>query len=361
MKPVTIESLVSEAARTRARRTDGFRFCSTPSCDVAYFQPDTGERFLRSDVRVRIGQKETGSPRPVCYCFGHTIEEVESEVAHTGTSRIPDEITEKCRQGLDRCEETNPQGACCLSNVRQALKNAQAKYGATTPQGRKSRMDTGTVVQFGALASAIAASACCWLPLLLIALGVSGGALASTFEAWRPVLLPVTLALLGLAFYFAYHAPRVASAGCETNCCATPETESCPEACCPPHNIKGFAFHKLNKPVLWVVTIFVLAFALFPNYVGYLLRGNDSFAARNDLEKIVVQIDGMTCEACAAGIAASLRMIPGVAAAEVSYEKGQAVIGVPSTNRIPPQVILKAIRKAGDYTGHFLDPEHMKP
>ena len=120
MKPVTIESLVIEAARARVGRTDGFRFCGEPSCAVAYFHPETGDRFLRCDVKVRIGQKETTPPRPVCYCFDHTVEEIEDEVARTGSSRIPDQITEKCREGLDRCEETNPQGACCLGNVRRA-------------------------------------------------------------------------------------------------------------------------------------------------------------------------------------------------------------------------------------------------
>ena len=104
VKPVTIESLVIAAARARVGRTDGFRFCAEPSCAVAYFHPETGDRFLRRDVKVRIGQKETTPPRPVCYCFNHTAEEIEDEVARTGTSRIPDQITEKCREGLDRCE-----------------------------------------------------------------------------------------------------------------------------------------------------------------------------------------------------------------------------------------------------------------
>ena len=226
VKPVTIESLVSEAARSRAGRTDGFRFCAEPSCDVVYYHPETAERMYRDDVTVRVGQKETTPPRPVCYCFDHTVEEIETEVKETGTSRILDSIAEKCRQGLDRCEETNPQGACCLANVRRALKEAQARLGRGAPDATKSippsnngdvdccatngvseseaapRLDAGVIAQIGALASAVVASACCWLPLLLIAVGVSGGALAATFEAWRPVLLPVTFVLLGLAFYF---------------------------------------------------------------------------------------------------------------------------------------------------------------
>lgn len=85
VKPVTVESLLTEEARTRAGRTEGFRFCAEPSCDVAYFHPESGDRFLRADVKVRIGQKETSPPRPICYCFDHTVEEIENEVAQTGT------------------------------------------------------------------------------------------------------------------------------------------------------------------------------------------------------------------------------------------------------------------------------------
>ena len=127
VKRVTIESLLTEEALDRVSSADDFRFCATPTCDVAYFRPGNGERFVRQDVRVRIGLKETESPRPVCYCFDHTVEEIEADVASTGTSRIPDEIVDACRRGLDRCAETNPQGTCCLGNVRAILKSAQAR------------------------------------------------------------------------------------------------------------------------------------------------------------------------------------------------------------------------------------------
>ena len=89
---VTIRSLVKDESRARAARLDGFRFCPDPSCDVAYFRPETGDRFLKEDVLVRIGQKETSPPRPICYCFDHSVEEFEAEVARTGSSRVPDEI-----------------------------------------------------------------------------------------------------------------------------------------------------------------------------------------------------------------------------------------------------------------------------
>ncbi len=388
VKPITVESLVIEEARVRAGRTDGFRFCAEPACEVAYFRPETGDRLLRSDVRVRIGQKETEPPRPVCYCFDHTAEEIEEEVHRTGTSRVPEEITEKCRQGLDRCEETNPRGACCLGDVRRALKEAQAK--ADTKAGSHGsvggaaafrwrgiegdvstmdsqskahtvpRLDAGSVAQAGALASAIVASACCWLPLLLIAAGISGGALSAAFEPWRPVFLPVTFALLGIAFYLTYRKPRMpATDGIGTRAsgeaCGYAPARGATETCCPPENSNGITLKKANKVILWVVTTFVLAFAFFPNYVGYLLGGGDTLAARSDLNRVNVKVDGMTCEACAAGIETALRAVPGVAGAEVSYDRGEAVVGLARGSKVPRKAILAAIAEAGDYKGRFAD------
>jgi len=384
VKPVTIEALVTESARCRVGRSDGFRFCPEPACDVAYFHQETGERFTRADVKVRIGQKATTPPRTVCYCFDHTVEEIEAEVARTGTSSIPDEITEKCRQGLDRCEETNPQGACCLGNVRRALKEAQAKVeqgspvSATEPRESNeieedccamssqekpktiSRVDAGAVAQVGALASGIVASACCWLPLLLIAIGVSGGALSATFEVWRPVLLPVTFALLGLAFYSSYRKPRVvrSAAGDASGPgerCSTNDSVSNIEACCQPAGAGVSTLKRVNKVMLWVVTVFVLAFAFFPSYVGYVIGGGDTLAARTDVEKTVVAIEGMTCEACAAAIEKEIRSVPGVAAADVSYERREAVVGASILTPGLREAILTAIAKAGDYKGRFTD------
>ena len=101
VKPITIESLVNEEARARVGHSKGFRFCPEPTCAVAYFHPGTGAQFLREDVRVRIGQKEESSPRPLCYCFDHAVEDVEADVAATGSSPIPDSIVAKCRVGLE--------------------------------------------------------------------------------------------------------------------------------------------------------------------------------------------------------------------------------------------------------------------
>jgi copper chaperone CopZ len=169
----------------------------------------------------------------------------------------------------------------------------------------------------------------------------------------------VTFVLLGLAFYFTYRKPKVAvgaASGAGDACCAVPETESASEACCPPDKAKGFTLKKLNKTMLWVVTVIVLAFAFFPNYMGCcLLSGGDTLAARDDFDRVAVHVDGMTCEACAANIENSLRKVIGVAAAEVNYERSEALVGVPKGTEPPREAILAAIAAAGSYTGRFTD------
>jgi copper chaperone CopZ len=195
----------------------------------------------------------------------------------------------------------------------------------------------GAVAQVGALLSAILASACCWLPLLFIAFGVSGGTLAVRFEAFRPVLLPLTFALLSLAFYLTYRRPRAVATGSKGE-------ESCG---CPPERSKGFAIKKLNKIMLWVVTAFVLAFAFFPNYVGFVLGAGESTSTPPRTEQIewVLVIEGMTCQGCAAHLQSELRKISGVAEAEVDYEQGTAV--VVATPDVTESKLKRAVEAAG--------------
>ena len=101
-------------------------FCPDPECAVVYFTAD-GATLAQDALTVRVGLKEKASPRPICYCFGYDFEDVERDAAAAETSVLAAAITEKCRQGLDRCEETNPQGSCCLGNVRKAFKEARAR------------------------------------------------------------------------------------------------------------------------------------------------------------------------------------------------------------------------------------------
>ena len=212
----------------------------------------------------------------------------------------------------------------------------------------------GLLAQAGALLGAILASACCWLPLLLVALGVGGGTLSATFEAWRPFLLPVTFAMLGLAFYFTYRRPKpAAQAGGGAASCAVPATGS--EACCPPAGRFVSMVKRVNRVMLWTVTAFVLAFAFFPNYLGFFLGGGEALASSQKFNNVALEVKGMTCEACAVSIEKRLRDVPDVEAPDVGFEKGEAGVCLAKGPAVPREEILKAISSAGSYKGRFKD------
>jgi copper chaperone CopZ len=357
----TVESLTTAEALHRVAQRDGFRFCAEPACEVAYFRAAPAERILRGEVRVRIGQKETAAPRPVCHCFGHTVEEIEEDVARTGGSPVVDEITAKCREGLARCEETNPQGACCLGNVRVAVHAAQARLASrsadahpvepadaccaaagTAPasdavQAAPSRTArAGVWTSVGAVVSAVFSSACCWLPLLLVAFGASAAGVAGFFESYRPWLLSATALLLGSGFYLAYfRRPSCAPGGA----CAVPSARR----------------SRTSRAMLWVATTFALAFALFPNYVGVLLGASDTAAETAAPaaggETRTFRIEGMTCEACSAILRERLSSVPGVARADVSFAEKTARVAFLAAGPRPTDADVDGAIRAAGYRG----------
>jgi hypothetical protein len=102
----------------------GFLFCRTPHCPVVYFHPG-GESLKKSDLRVRVGLKETVDPVPVCYCFGFTKRMLLEEIQASGRTTIPQRIAAEVEAEHCACEVRNPQGSCCLGNVKAAEKCAQ--------------------------------------------------------------------------------------------------------------------------------------------------------------------------------------------------------------------------------------------
>lgn len=115
-----------EAARLAAVER---RFCGTPSCAVLYYGTD-GRVVEKGAASVRVGVKETEDPIPLCYCFEFTRAHVRREVAETGDSTIPHRIDAEIRAGRCACERKNPSGACCLGDVRKAVKEAKAALAA---------------------------------------------------------------------------------------------------------------------------------------------------------------------------------------------------------------------------------------
>lgn len=120
----TIQSILKPGHADRLLAVER-RFCRTPSCAVLYYGADGG-LVEKGAASVRVGLKETEDPIPLCYCFEFTRAQVRQEVAETGNSTIPDRIDAEIRAGRCACERKNPSGACCLGDVRKAVKEAKA-------------------------------------------------------------------------------------------------------------------------------------------------------------------------------------------------------------------------------------------
>ncbi len=368
---ITLRSLLTAKGLAAAGDAEGYRHCPAATCEVSYFQPEAGVTIDKSDVTVCIGTKETSGPRPLCYCFGHSWESIEEDIRSTGMTSVADEITSRCRAGEDRCEETNPQGSCCLGNVRRAVKEIEQKLGASVkPDAMRAAAEVNSAVPdccgtekrpdghpprraafgtapsmttvrvgtsfaaMGAVIAAVLSSACCWLPLILVGLGAGASTVAGFFDEYRVWFLGGTAALLGAGFYLVYFRGEECAPG---SACESPK--------------QGVA--RFNKLLLWVSTIVVAGFALFPSYVDLLAgaMGNEQAewgaqAAPAATVERVYLVEGMTCEGCAAGLKKALTSVPGVLSADVSYEQRSARVVIDASRSDDPAVAA-AIESAG--------------
>jgi mercuric ion transport protein len=174
-------------------------------------------------------------------------------------------------------------------------------------------MKAENLTMFGAVFAAFAASLCCILPLLFVVLGLSVFGVAAVFETARPYLLGAAALLLAFGFYRAYIRREEACAASEE--CATKPIS------------------RVSRASLWLAVIGVVAFALAPYYTGLIARNivppNTQAAIVEEISAVArgkFKIKGMTCAGCADTIKAALERTAGVRRADVSYERGKAII-----------------------------------
>ncbi len=344
---VTLDLLYPDA---KARLTDAaYLFCETPTCPVVYFAPDDGSVFHKADLIVRVGIKETEPPAPLCYCFDHTREEIWAELEATGKTTIPDRIKAEVQAGNCRCEYTNPRGSCCLGDIQRAIQafkaQGQTRRGerqlvhsapvpselsghdccalppdeertnpsvaadtccavptTTASEAKPYRM--GIMAGVGAAIFGLLASACCWLPAVLAAVGVGSAGLGTKFAPYRPYFAVGALALIGAAFAITYRRqPKEA-------CCLTPQ-------------------QRATRFGLWAALTIVLVSLSFPTVWGWWGQRNihhEAVASSDERHQITFRIEGMSCAGCAPMIAAKLKEVPNVKDAMVNFETGEATV-----------------------------------
>ncbi len=178
----------------------------------------------------------------------------------------------------------------------------------------------------GLIAAAILASSCCIVPLILAGLGIGSIGIFSSLEKYRLMFIIITFALVGMAFYLTYRKKKN-------------------DECCDINKVK---MDRIKKIALWTITAVAVGLLLFPYVYGTFSKSPSGVPVSDDLKKIVIEIKGMTCEACAQSINSAISKIQDVSAVNISLEKGEAIVGFNNNVKdIPENKLLTAIEDIG--------------
>ena len=85
---------------------------------------EDGKHLIHTyEIRELVYQKEAhrGDVK-ICYCFQHTTSTIEQAVYDGDEQTIVDDIQQGIQAGQCACDWRNPQGNCCLGNVRELIK-----------------------------------------------------------------------------------------------------------------------------------------------------------------------------------------------------------------------------------------------
>ena len=104
----------------------------------------------------------------------------------------------------------------------------------------------------GAAIAAIAASACCLGPLILVSLGIGGAWISNLtlLEPFRPVFMGLALLCMALAYQKIFHVP-VTEDCAQASLCALPKT------------------NQRYRALFWSVSVLVLIALLYPYVVPF--------------------------------------------------------------------------------------------
>jgi hypothetical protein len=125
-KPIPLETVKAQlAVILRSTRKVEYLFCKTQSCRVIYFSADGIQTYEVNHIREQVYQKEPENAEVfVCYCFEHRVGEIAAATPERRAA-ILDDIKTGIQSGQCACDLRNPQGSCCLGNVRSLLKRLE--------------------------------------------------------------------------------------------------------------------------------------------------------------------------------------------------------------------------------------------
>jgi mercuric ion transport protein len=183
-----------------------------------------------------------------------------------------------------------------------------------------------TLLLFSSLLTALSASLCCILPLLALILGASGVASASS---WLEQLRPYSVVLTGFILGFAWYR-KLRHQG---HHCASSRPSSFLQ----------------SKMFLGITTAFSLIMLGFPYYAPLLYASaspKDSVVVEENIEEVVLAVQGMHCAGCVASLKHAIHQLPGIVTVAISLEKGTIQVQFDKTQTTPKE-LHKAVQAAG--------------
>ncbi len=133
-KKVGIETVKSMLAVTlhEIQPESNYLFCRAEDCALVYFADDGEQTFTEDELREKVYQKHPDDDDVfVCYCFRHTPGSIRAELLDTRQSTVVETVTAGTKVHQCACEARNPQGSCCLGNVRAAIKHVMQEVEAS--------------------------------------------------------------------------------------------------------------------------------------------------------------------------------------------------------------------------------------
>lgn len=183
-------------------------------------------------------------------------------------------------------------GAPNVAEIRATL--AASRGGQVASQTR------ATLPMLGAIAAAVAASACCLVPAALAIVGLSGAGFGAALAPYRLYFLGATGVALGVGFWFAYRR----------------QTDAC--GCSVPRG------RRATRVALWFTTVLAVALAAYPRLgSGSASAGSPEATAKATLH---LKVTGMDCADCTRTIAKRIKKVPGVVSATIDFDTGLAVV-----------------------------------
>jgi mercuric transport protein len=201
-----------------------------------------------------------------------------------------------------------------------------------------------------ALTAALAASACCTVPLVLVSFGVGGAWVGSltTLAPYRWIFVTLALGALAYAGYNEWQRSQRPDCDCETILSSSTR-----------RSLLGLGALAVGVLVVspWLIASSP-SVAKGPEEAVMTGAGQTDTStgttASASFRQVVLEVEGMTCTACPETVRSALEGVEGVDRAETTYEPPQAVVRFdPATTSVDE---LTHATKAAGYPSHPKQP-----